>query len=82
MGRKTQTKIGIGAAALIAIMALLEPHLPFGLVIPIYAALAAVVIWGFWPLLREVASRLAQYAFRSRASFRLPVLEFMKFAAT
>src|SRR5258708_27208753 len=45
-----QTKVGIGAAAGIALMALLEPHIfetqPL-LAALIYAALGLVMLWGF-----------------------------------
>ncbi|MBN8987574.1 MAG: hypothetical protein J0H42_04990 [Rhizobiales bacterium] len=47
-----QTKIGIGAAAGIALMALLEPHFfesHLVLTILIYVLLICLTVWGFWP---------------------------------
>lgn len=49
-----QTKVGIGAAAGIALMALLEPHFfdsHRALTALIYAALVCVMLWGFGPAL-------------------------------
>lgn len=52
-GMEEQTKIGTGAAAGIALMALLEPHFfePYPkTTILIYAILIATTLWGFWPV--------------------------------
>jgi hypothetical protein len=49
-----QTKVGIGAAAGIALMALLEPHLfesHFILTPLIYLVLVGLLAWGFWPVI-------------------------------
>jgi hypothetical protein len=48
-----QTKIGIGAASGIALMALLEPHFfesQFLFTVLIYGALIGLMFWGFWPV--------------------------------
>lgn len=50
---EAQTRIGIGAAGAIAIIALLEPHMPALLAIPIYGSLIALSLWGFWPLFQR-----------------------------
>ena len=50
-----QTRIGTGSAALIAVVALLEPHLPLIYAIPIYSFLGAVTLWGFWPLIGSLS---------------------------
>jgi predicted membrane channel-forming protein YqfA (hemolysin III family) len=54
-----QTKIGTGAAAVIALMSILEPHLfdthP-DLAALIYVSLGCVALWGFAP----IATRLTR----------------------
>lgn len=47
---ETQTKIGIGATAVVAVLALLEPHMPTALAIPVYGLLLIVAVWGLAPL--------------------------------
>jgi hypothetical protein len=56
-----QTKIGTGAAAGIALMALLEPHFfePYPKITAIiYVILGALVIWGFGPIILRFARKL------------------------
>src|SRR5262249_11946905 len=51
----TQTQIGIGAAAGIAIITILEPHMKTYLAVLAYLALGGIMIWGFWPIIRSIA---------------------------
>src|SRR6516164_6046683 len=58
-----QTKIGTGAAAGIALMALLEPHFfePYPkITAAIYIVLIAVTIWGFAPPFLRFARELSR----------------------
>jgi hypothetical protein len=58
---ETQTKIGTGAAAGIALVSLLEPHLfawSEAVTVLIYLLLASLMIWGFMPIVMGVATRL------------------------
>src|SRR5439155_21104757 len=51
----TQTRIGIGAAAALAILAVLEPHMNSYLILLIYGIFGAIALWGFWPIIRSVS---------------------------
>ena len=51
----SQTQIGIGAAAGIAIITILEPHMKTYLAVLAYLTLGVIMIWGFWPIIRSIA---------------------------
>jgi len=54
----TQTRIGIGAAALFGMTAFVEPLLGWYVAGPVMALCVGVATWGFWPLIGAISMRL------------------------